>query len=135
MPARLTLSNRPENLKLLRDFIRGWAKERGLSTPRRESLERLAAYVFEKLITRAYRPGQPGSIAIVLEEKGARVRLMFEDDAPPYNPFDFNLASLGGPSSPSSQPQRGKSLRHLADSLTYYRTGERKNRFVVFLTL
>jgi hypothetical protein len=132
---RLTLSNRLENLKLLQDFIKVWAGDRGMSNARRECLVKLAGQIFERLVTQAYHAGQPGSIAVTLEEKGARVRLMFEDDAPPYNPFVINNNPTGAASDPPDKPHPSKNSKNLADSLIYYRTTDRKNRFVVFLTL
>jgi len=135
MATRLSVSNRPENVRLVREFIRQWAKERGWSKPRRDSLEQGVAHLFQTLVTRAYRPDQPGSISIALEEKGPRVRLMFEDDAPPYNPTQVvpltEEPSLDRP--PHSANLTG--IRQLADSLIYYHTADRKNRLVVFITL
>ena len=79
----------------------------------------------------AYKPGEPGSIAVELEEKGPRLRLMFEDDAssaipgkPPGNP---------GPVAPPMDAPHLNGLQRLAESLIYYRTADRKNRLVVFL--
>ncbi len=132
MISRLTLSNRQENVKLLRDFIQEWARERGLTAPRRGTLEKTAGEIFLRLI-RAFRSDQPGSIAITLEEKGPRVRLMFEDDAPPYDP----TCTSSGNSAPATS-KRGcnlSQLRQATDSLIYYRTADQKNRLVVFLTL
>ena len=37
--SRLTLTNRLENLRLLLDYIRKWAKDRGLPAGKRVSLE------------------------------------------------------------------------------------------------
>ena len=129
MNARLILSNRQENLKLLMDYVRKWAGDRGLPPNRRQSLEKAAEEIFLHLVSQAYRPGQPGSIALALEEKGPRLRLTFEDDAPPPNPASFN--------NPTANPGTGSSLynklQQLAESLVYYRTADRKNRLVVFL--
>jgi len=133
MASRLTLSNRPENLKLLMDYVRKWARDRSLPANRRRSLEKTAEEVFRHLVTSVYRPGQPGSIAISLEEKGPRLRLMFEDDAPPYNPASLSrLPAPDGPDRPGGCLYN--ELQPLAESLVYYRTADRKNRLVVFLT-
>ena len=91
MDSRLTLSNRPENLKLLMDYVRQWARDRGLSSNRRRGLEKAAEEIFRHLVTHAYQPDQPGSIAISLEEKGPRLRLMFEDDAAAPHPNHLPL--------------------------------------------
>jgi anti-sigma regulatory factor (Ser/Thr protein kinase) len=131
MGSRLTLSNRPENLRLLKDFLREWASNRGLPTKRWTTLQQVAEEIFLNLI-QAYRADQPGSIAITLEEKGARVRLMFEDDAPPYDPA--SLSALGS-ANPPHPPGNLSRLRQASDSLVYYRTADRKNRLVVFLNL
>jgi anti-sigma regulatory factor (Ser/Thr protein kinase) len=133
MSSRLTVSNRQNNVKVLVDFVQQWGQERGLSSSRRDTLERAVCGIFQHLVSHAYEPEQPGSIAIVLEEKGSRLRLMFEDDAPPHNPTGFNSLQPGAPSL-SSGPNL-LSVRPLADSLIYYRTTDRKNRLVVFLTM
>jgi anti-sigma regulatory factor (Ser/Thr protein kinase) len=130
MDSRLTLSNRPENLKLLMDYVRKWANDRSLSPPRRRNLEKAVEEIFRHLVTHAYQPDQPGSIAIFLEERGPRLRLMFEDDAAPHNPS--RLPAPDGPA-PTGGPL-DNSLQPLAESLVYYRTADRKNRMVVFLT-
>jgi anti-sigma regulatory factor (Ser/Thr protein kinase) len=132
MDSRLTLSNRPENLRLLKDFLKEWSSNRGLPTKRRDTLEQVAKEIFLNLV-QAYRADQPGSIAITLEEKGARVRLMFEDDAPPYDPSFFSTPP--GANDPSGRAGNLSRLRQATDSLVYYRTADRKNRLVVFLSL
>ncbi len=133
MNSWLTLSNRAENLKVLMDYVRKWARDRGLSASRRHSLEKASEEIFRHLVTHAYQPDRPGSIAISLEERGARLRLTFEDDAPPPN-----LSSLSGLTAPDSPDLAGSSfyngLQQLTESLIYYRTADRKNRMVVFLT-
>jgi anti-sigma regulatory factor (Ser/Thr protein kinase) len=126
----LTLSNRQGNLKLLKDYVRKWAEDRGLTSDRQCSLEKAAEEVFRHLATQAYEPGQPGSIAISLEVQGPRVRLTFEDDAAPHNP-----GCLPGPNGPDPVGDfLYNGLQPLAESLVYYRTADRKNRMVVFLT-
>jgi anti-sigma regulatory factor (Ser/Thr protein kinase) len=132
MSSRLTLSNRPENLRLLKDFLKEWASNRGLPTKHGDILEQVAEEIFLNLI-QAYGADQPGSIAITLEDKGARVRLMFEDDAPPYDPNYFSALS-GADGSPGRAVILSR-LRQASDSLVYYRTADRKNRLVVFLGL
>jgi len=128
MNPRLTLSNRPENLKQLLHYVRQWAEDRGLSPNRRRSLEKAAEDIFRHLVTYAYQPHQPGSIAVSLEERGPRLRLMFEDDAAPHNssraPEGFVLSG--------NRLETG--LQKLAESLVYFRTADRKNRMIVFLT-
>lgn len=124
---RLTLTNRPENLRLLMDFIHRWARDRNLPPARLDSLELAAGKIFRHLLDHAYQPGEPGSIAVSLEEKGPRLRLMFEDDAKPSG-----TANPQGAYPPSNQPHLN-GLQHLAESLIYYRTADRKNRLVVFL--
>jgi anti-sigma regulatory factor (Ser/Thr protein kinase) len=132
MNSWLTLSNRPENLKLLLDYVRKWARDCGLSANRRRVLEKAAGEIFQHLVTHAYQPDQPGSIAVSLEEKGPRLRLMFEDDAAPHN-----HTSISGLPTPEITAPGGSSLynelQQLAESLVYYRTADRKNRLVVFL--
>lgn len=125
--ARLTLTNRPENLRLLLDFIQRWASDRSLPPARLDSLELAAGKIFRHLVDHAYQPGEPGSIAVELVEKGPRLRLMFEDDAKP--------SSTGNPKTadPPVNPPHLNGLQHLAESLIYYRTADRKNRLVVFL--
>ena len=130
MDSRLTLSNRPENLKLLMDYVGKWGRDRGLSSMRRRGLEKAVEEIFRHLVTQAYQPDQPGSIAISLEERGPRLRLMFEDDAAPHNPH--RLPAPDEPHPASSCLDDG--LQQLAESLVYYRTADRKNRMVVFLT-
>ncbi|MEW6387243.1 MAG: ATP-binding protein [Thermodesulfobacteriota bacterium] len=134
MESRLTLSNRLENLKVLRDFLQVWAKRRGLPKGRRESLEKAATEVFRYLVSRVYRPGQPGSIAIVLEDKGSRIRLMFEDDAPAYNPVNLSSSAAEAKSPELGGDVQLNAIPQLGDSLIYYRTADQKNRLVVFLT-
>ncbi len=122
MDFRLTLSNRPENLKPLMKFVRKWAEDRGLSMNRRCSLEKAVEDIFRHLVTYAYQPDQPGSIAISLEERGPRLRLMFEDDAAPHNPSSIPDGSA------LSACRLDNGLQQLAESLVYFRTADRKNR-------
>ncbi|MDO9532873.1 MAG: ATP-binding protein [Deltaproteobacteria bacterium] len=128
MDPRLTLSNRPENLKPLMKYVRKWAEDRSLSPNRRCSLEKAAEDIFRHLVTYAYQPDQPGSIAIALEERGPRLRLMFEDDAAPHNPSSITDGST------LSACRLDNDLQQLAESLVYFRTADRKNRLIVFLT-
>jgi anti-sigma regulatory factor (Ser/Thr protein kinase) len=130
--SRLTLTNRPENSRLLLDFVQKWARERSLPADRLQSLEVAAGKIFRHLVDYAYQPGEPGFITVALAEKGPRLRLMFEDDAGPSGP----------PESPPDNPKAGdphnpaphlNGLQSLAESLIYYRTADRKNRLVVFL--
>ena len=125
--SRLTLTNRPENLRLLLDFVQKWSKDRSLPPARVDSLELVAGQIFRHLVEHAYQPGEPGSIAVALEEKGRRLRLMFEDDAKPPIPGNPKAAE------PPNNPPHLNGLQHLAESLIYYRTGDKKNRLVVFL--
>lgn len=133
MNSWLTLSNRQENLKLLLDFIRKWAEEHSLPPNRRHSLEKAAEEIFSHLVNHAYRPDQPGSIAVCLEDKGPRLRLTFEDDAAPHHASSLSgLPDPGNPDQASCILYNG--LQQLAESVVYYRTADRKNRMVVFLT-
>lgn len=135
MPAAtLTLSNRQENLKLLLDFIQKWSEERNLAAARRSSLERAARKIFHHVVHHAYRRGQPGSMAVALEEQGSRVRLIFEDDAPPHNPLNQLGTPDPGSCDPGCSDPHLQQLQQLADSLIYYRTPDHKNRLVVFLS-
>jgi anti-sigma regulatory factor (Ser/Thr protein kinase) len=128
----LTLSNRQENLKLLVNYVRTWAREHNLPPKRQHSLEKVAEEIFRHLVSHAYRPDQPGSIAVSLEEKGPRLRLTFEDDAAPHNPNSLSgLPATGNPDAASCVLYNG--LQQLAESVVYYRTADRKNRMVVFL--
>jgi len=121
-------------LKLLLDFVHTWSQERNLSPVRRSSLERAARKIFRHLVSHAYRPGQPGSIAVALEDKGPRLRLIFEDDAPPHNLLNHpGDPAPGGCDSPGGNNQLLQ-LQQLAESVIYYRTPDRKNRLVVFLS-
>jgi anti-sigma regulatory factor (Ser/Thr protein kinase) len=133
MNSWLTLSNRQENLKLLMDYVRKWSKEHSLLPKRQQSLEKAAQQIFSHLVNHVYRPDQPGSIAVSLEEKGPRLRLTFEDDAAPHNPSSLSgLPAPGNPDPVSCVLYNG--LQQLAESVVYYRTADRKNRMVIFLT-
>jgi hypothetical protein len=128
MDPRLTLSTRPENLRPLMKYVRKWAEDRSLSPNRRCSLEKVVGDIFRHLVTYACQPDQPGSIAISLEERGPRLRLMFEDDATPHNPISL-------PDVPAlSSCRLDNSLQQLAESPVYFHTADRKNRLIVFLT-
>jgi hypothetical protein len=131
--SRIILSNRQENLQALSEFIHRWGKDRSIPAKRQQALGKVAGLIFRHLATHAYSPGEPGSIAISLEEKGPRLRLMFEDDAPAHSPVDLTIqgpaANPGCPANPAALMD----LQHLAESLIYYRTADRKNRLVVFL--
>ena len=98
--SRLTLTNRLENLRLLLDFIRKWAKDRGLPPGKLLTLEAAAQEIFRHVVNHAYQPNEPGSIAVELAEKGPRLRLMFEDDALPQpspgQPSENSAAALSG---------------------------------------
>ena len=132
MNSWLTLSNRQENLKLLMDYVRKWAGEHSLPSIRQHSLEKAAEEIFRHLLNHAYRPDQPGSIAVSLEEKGPRLRLTFEDDAAPHHASSLSgLPAPGKPDPASCILYNG--LQQLAESVVYYRTADRKNRMVVFL--
>lgn len=127
----LVLSNRADNLKVLKDYIRQWGKERGLSRRRRECLLQAAAGIFQHLVGEVYGPGQPGTISIRLEDRGSRLRLVFEDDAPPLRHPGFPPIHEGTP--PEGGSFRLAQVCPLADSLIYYRTEENKNRLVMVL--
>jgi anti-sigma regulatory factor (Ser/Thr protein kinase) len=127
MNSWLILSNRRENLSLLRDYVRQWADEHGLPAQRGRTLEKAAEEIFRYLVTSAYQPEQPGSISISLEKRGPRLRLSIEDDAPPHHP-----GRPGGLPAPAAATLFDD-LQQLAESLVYYRTAERKNRMVIFL--
>jgi anti-sigma regulatory factor (Ser/Thr protein kinase) len=129
----LTLSNRQENLKLLMNYVLKWAQEHRLPPNRQRSLEKAAEEIFRHLVNHAYRPDQPGSIAVSLEEMGPRLRLTFEDDAAPHHAGSLiGLPAPGNPDPASNLLYNG--LQQLAESVVYYRTPDRKNRMVVFLT-
>jgi|UniRef100_A0A7C3SJC3 anti-sigma regulatory factor (Ser/Thr protein kinase) len=130
MVSRLAVSNRQENQRILLEFVRKWGEDHGLSPSRRDTLEQAVSGVFQHLVTHAYQPGQPGSVVVVLEDKGPRLRLMFEDDAPPHNPTGFNAIVPGASANPNLI-----GVRRLADGLIYYRTADQKNRLVLFLTM
>ncbi len=131
--SRLTLTNRLENQKLLLDFIQRWARQRGLPRSRLNSLELAASRIFHHLVDRAHQPHEPGSITVELSEKGARLRLMFEDDAvPPAAPGP--APTDPGAGEPPYQAPPISRLQALAESLIYYRTAAGKNRLVVFLS-
>ena len=133
MVSRLTLSNRPENLKALREFLRTWGQQRGLAKSRIKSLEKAAAEIFHFIIKKVYRPGVPGSMGVILEDKGVRLRMVFEDDGPPYDAATLDALSPNAHPTPSG-PHLSR-LREWSDSLVYYRTADNKNRLVTFYTL
>jgi anti-sigma regulatory factor (Ser/Thr protein kinase) len=134
MISRLTLSNRPENLSLLLEFLRKWARDQRLSSSRRSNLELAASEIFQHLVAHAYRPGQPGSIAILLEDKGPRLRLTFEDDAASRTAASLNLPPAPGAHDPSGNCPYLNGVLKVAESIVYYRTSDRKNRLVVFIS-
>jgi len=130
--SRLILTNRPENLRLLLDFVHKWARERSLPADRLQSLEVAAGKIFRHLVEYAYQSGETGSITVALAEKGPRLRLMFEDGAgPPVLP----VSPPGNPKAgePHNSAPHLNDLPPLVESLIYYRTADRKNRLVVFL--
>jgi anti-sigma regulatory factor (Ser/Thr protein kinase) len=133
MPDQLTLSNRPENLKPLQEFLRNWGRQRGLTKGRIKGLEKAASAIFRFIITRVYPPGLPGSLAVTLEEKGARLRLVFEDDGPPFDAATLDALSPNAPPSPSGVNL--SRLQEWSESVVYYRTPDQKNRLVTFYTL
>ena len=65
-----------------------------------------------------------------MEERGPGLRLRFKDDAAPHNPS--RLPAPDGPAPTGCSLDNG--LQQLAESLVYYRTADRKDRMVVFLT-
>ena len=66
------------------------------------SLESAAGEIFRHLVNHAYQPNEPGSIAVELEEKGPRLRLMFEDDAAPPDSSGKPPANPGPVAAPST---------------------------------
>jgi hypothetical protein len=131
MASNLILRNRQENLKVLLDFIREWAKEHGLSASRQAGLERAASQIFQHLVTRTRRWAYPGAIAVGLDKYGSRLRLRFEVDAPPYR----SGSSHGSPTGDDpGLPLPANGLEPQVESLIYYRTANRKNRMVLFLS-
>jgi hypothetical protein len=131
--SRIILSNRQENLNALSDFIHRWGKVHSIPAKRQQTLGEVAGLIFRHLATYAYSPGEPGSIVISLEERGPRLRLMFEDDAPAHSPVDLTITgSAANPGCPAGGAAL-MDLQHLAESLIYYHTADRKNRLVVFL--
>ncbi len=130
--SRLVLSTRPENLELLRGHIRRWSREHQLPPAQEQHLEQAAASIFLYLVEEAYGPNRPGSISISLEDRGTRLRLVFEDDAPPFhhsgcNGYPATLSATVPAALARSLPQ--------IDSLVYFRTEDHKNRFVVVVSL
>jgi hypothetical protein len=99
----LTLTNRPENLGLLLDFVQKWARDWSLSADRLQFLELAAGKIFRHLMEDAYKPGEPGFITVALAEEGPRLRLMFEDDAGPSAPPESRLGNpkAGDPHNPA----------------------------------
>jgi anti-sigma regulatory factor (Ser/Thr protein kinase) len=128
MTAWLILSNRLENRKVVIDYVRTWARDRGLSHNRLHSLEKVTEEIFCHLVPQAWQPNKPNTIAISLEERGPRLRLMFEDDAAFHNPGSFIPPELA----PADCTLYNR-LEKLAESLVYYRTAESKNRLAIFL--
>ena len=115
------------------DYVRNWAGEHRLPPNRQDSLAKAAEEIFHHLVNHAFRPDQPGSIAVGIEEKGPRLRLTFEDDAAPHHASSLSgLPAPGNPDPASCLLYNG--LQQLAESVVYYRTADRKNRLVVFLT-
>ncbi len=133
MPDQITLSNRPENVKPLQEFLRKWGQQRGLGKGRIKGLEKAASDIFRFIITRVYPPGLPGSLAVTLEEKGARLRLVFEDDGPPFDAATLDALSPDTP--PSASGLDLSRLKEWSESVVYYRTPDEKNRLVTFYTL
>ncbi|MGQ9689035.1 MAG: hypothetical protein ACUVXF_09650 [Desulfobaccales bacterium] len=133
MVNRFTLSNRPQNVKALQEFLCAWGEQRGLARNRLKILEKAAARIFQFILTQVYPPGRPGSVAVEVEERGVRTRLVFEDDGPPYGQAALEALSLNAlPAGPGPSLSW---LRDHTDSVVYYRTVDQKNRLVIFLTL
>ena len=98
-----------------------------------KGLEKAASDIFRFIITRVYPPGLPGSLAVTLEEKGARLRLVFEDDGPPFDAATLDALSPDTP--PSASGLDLSRLKEWSESVVYYRTPDEKNRLVTFYTL
>jgi len=126
--SRLILTNRPESLRPLLDFVQKWARERSLPADRLQSLEVAAGKIFRRLVNYAYQSGETGPITVALAEKDPRLQLMFEDDGPPESP-------PGNPKAcePHNPVPHLNGLPRLVESIIYYRTADQKNRLVVFL--
>lgn len=132
----LALSNRPENLKVLINYVEEWAIDRGLPTDPRSCLEKAVEEIFRHMVIHAYQPDQPGVITISLEQRGTRLNLIFEDDAAFHNPGSLSgLSAIDGTIPADRTPNNGNGLQQLAESFVYYRTTDRKNRLVVSLVL
>lgn len=80
---------RLDQLRLMRDFVESFCAEGGL--PRTDCLR--LNLVLEELFTNTVRHGHRGDcdapIWITLERAEAGVRVIYEDKAPPFNPYAY----------------------------------------------
>lgn len=136
MGVSLTLSNRLDHLVLLKQVLADQAQEWGLSERSRAHLELVAEELFVNTVNYGYNPGQSGQIQITLDLQGSWLRLSIEDDARPFDPTqEFPLAE---DLDLTHRPLGGLGLvlvRRLAQSLTYTRTADNRNRAVIYLPL
>ena len=122
----LTLQNRAPEIRRAHEALDQFAAQHSLPLP---GLARLHVAVEEHLtniISYGYRPGQTGTIKILLAIANPNLRVEIADDARPYNP-------LAAPDVDTSVPLEEKPvgglgvllIRKSVDKIEYRREGER----------
>lgn len=79
--------SRPEAWKAARAFVERFAREARLGREHGLRTNLVVEELFMNTVRHGHRGGSDAPVWITLEGDQGRVRLVYEDDAPPFNPF------------------------------------------------
>jgi anti-sigma regulatory factor (Ser/Thr protein kinase) len=133
MRASITLRGDPAELARLQAFVDEFARERGLPNDERSRL----LIVLEELFTNAAAHGRrpdvtEGTIGVTLGLRAGRLRISFVDDAPAFDPLNFQEPDLE--KAPEQRAIGGLGIhivRSLVHQARYRRRGGRNHLYLV----
>lgn len=79
--------SRQEAWRTARAFVERFAREAGLERDRGLRTNLVVEELFMNTVQHGHRGGSDAPVWITLERRDGHVRLVYEDNAPPFNPF------------------------------------------------
>jgi serine/threonine-protein kinase RsbW len=79
--------SRKDAWKAARDFVERFTKAAGLDREKGLRTNLVVEELFMNTVQHGHRGGSDAPVWITLEGDGGHVRLVYEDNAPPFNPF------------------------------------------------
>ena len=86
--------SRREAWKSARAFVERFSRDAGLDRDRRLRANLVVEELFMNTVQHGHRGGSDAPVWITLEGGSGRVRLIYEDDALPFNPFGRPMQDL-----------------------------------------